>query len=501
MKICLLLLLLFQGVLSVGDTDNTYSGLSYSLENVSTDEGVFVTINPINGSVYIHFSENNNIVQFSEAGQIDTLGTLPNELSNRQVIDVNPNGKELLMWDAGLGRVHSFNLETRTFTRLDESHNHRNQFGHAATVAEDGNIYAMGGYGYWEFKNHLVYYSQEQRQWELVSKPDSEIVPSNIAGRLFRTKSTFLYINKPLESNSGHSYAYRYVPDEKRWKPDQPLTQLLSTAMLDIERSPTYFKQTSTYAIDHSRNLIGLLQYTRSQSHYAYLIDFEENQIYELDLSQLNIYDIKNFFYVPGKDHWVIMGHPFSTNQRDQLILRTFEFDLSHPALSIVQDQDDEGFNTTMILGSFGGLFLIFLGWLFYRNILSDSDGDRLKKRSEPSPYIMEFSKDNEEELTVYIDGKKFSHSGDVYLSRMFDVIYQMKRDGISEMLISDLDLKLFSDNTHSSYKSRTRRKVIQVINSECEYDIIEEKKSQTDKRVKVIDLNLDKIKINSAGD
>ena len=63
-------------------------------------------------------------------------------------------------------------------------------------------------------------------------------------------------------------------------------------------------------------------------------------------------------------------------------------------------------------------------------------------------------------------------------------------------MLISDLDQKLFSDNTHSSYKSRTRRKVIQVINGESDYEIIEEKKSQTDKRVKVIDLNLDKIKI-----
>jgi len=108
----------------------------------------------------------------------------------------------------------------------------------------------------------------------------------------------------------------------------------------------------------------------------------------------------------------------------------------------------------------------------------------------------MEISKENDDEVAVYLDGKKFSHSGDIYLSKMFEVIYQMKQDGISEMLISDLDQKLFSENTHSSYKSRTRRKVIQVINSECDYEIIDEKKSQTDKRVKVIDVNLDKIKI-----
>lgn len=496
MKISLLLLFLLQGVLSVGDTDNSYSGLSYSLENVSTGEGVSVTVHPINGSVYIHFRENDNIIQFSEAGQIDTLGTLPVELNNRQILDAHPNGNELLLWDSGLGRVHSFNLNTLEFKRLDESHNHMNQFGHAATLDDDGNIFAMGGYGYWEFKNHLVYYSQSVKQWELHSKPSTEIVPKNYGGRLLRTNDTFYYFVNTISSKNQHSFVYKYLPNDNQWVPDQQLNQLFSENSLDIERSRTGFVQTSTYAIDHSRNLIGLLQHNRSQSHYAYLIDFEENQMYELDLSQLNIYDIKNFFYVPGKDHWVILGHPFSTNRRDQLIFRTFKFDLSHPALSIVQVQGDEGFNTTMILGSFGGLFLIILGWLFYRNILLNSNRDGSEKRSESSPYIMEIFKDGEEELTVYIDGKKFSHSGDVYLSKMFDVIYQMKQEGTSEMLISDLDQKLFSDNTHSSYKSRTRRKVIQVINSESDYEIIEEKKSQTDKRVKVIDVNLDIINI-----
>ncbi|MFO7799483.1 MAG: hypothetical protein R6V22_06905 [Rhodohalobacter sp.] len=496
MKISLLLLFLLQGVLSIGDTDNSYSDLSYSLENVSTGEGIFVAIHPKNGHLFLYVKDNNQIIQFTESGSVDTLATVQFDQNFGKILDVPPNGNELLIWDAGLGRVHSLDLETFELSRLDESHNHMNQFGHGATVAENGNIYAMGGYGYWEFKNQLVFYSQEHRQWELLSKPDSEIVPSNIAGKLFRTKDTFLYINKPIESNTGHSYAYRYVPDDNRWVLDQSLTRMLSNALLDVERSSTYFNQTSTYAIDHSRNLIGLIRHTRSQSHYAYLIDFEENQMYELDLSQLNIYDIKNFFYVPGKDHWVILGHPFSTNRRDQLILRTFEFDLSHPALSVVQFQEDDGYKTTMILGSFGGLFLIILGWFFYRNILSSGSRDRSKHRAKSSPYIMEISKDGNEELAVYFDGKKFSHSGDVYLSRVFDVIYQMKQEGTSEMLISDLDQKLFSDNTHSSYKSRTRRKVIQVINSESDYEIIEEKKSQTDKRVKVIDVNLDKIKI-----
>ncbi|MDZ7755089.1 hypothetical protein [Rhodohalobacter sp.] len=496
MKIYLLFLLFFQSAFSEDSVNNDYTGLTYTPEEVSISEGVSVAIHPEDGSIYLYFRENGNILQFSESGQVDTLGTFTVEFNKRQIIDVHPNGNELLFWDSGLGRVHSFDLNTLEFTRLDESHNHMNQFGHAATLDEMGNIYAMGGYGYWEFKNQLIYYSQNDKQWQLHSKPDPEIVPKNSGGRLFRTHSTFYYFVKPTRSNTLHSFAYKYLPEENEWVSDHQLNRLFSQNFLSFGGSHSVYAQTSTYAIDRGRNLIGLL-YSRNQSDYAYIVDLEEKQTYRFDLSQLNIYNSKNLFYVPGKDHWVILGHPFSTNRRDQLILRTFEFDLSHPALSVVQFQEEEGFKTIMILGTFGGLFLIIIGWFVYRNILSNGDRGESEKRSKSSPYIMEISKDDEEELTVYFEDKNFSHSGDVYLSRMFEVIYQMKREGISEILISDLDQKLFSENTHSSYKSRTRRKVIQVINSESDYEIIEEKKSQTDKRIKVIDVNLDKIKIN----
>jgi len=495
MKIYLLFLLFLQGAFSQDWVNNDYTGLTYTPEEVSISGGVSVAIHPEDGSIYLYFRENGSILQFSESGQIDTLGTFTVEFNERQIIDVHPNGNELLFWDSGLGRVHSFDLNTLEFTRLDESHNHMNQFGHAATLDEMGNIYAMGGYGYWEFKNHLIYYSQNDRQWDLFSKPDSEIVPKNTGGQLFRTNGTFYYFVKPHPS-SRHSFAYKHLPSENKWVSDQKLNQLLAHNFLSFERSRSVYAQTSTYAIDRSRNLVGVL-YSGNQIDYTYLIDLEEKQEYRLDHSLLSIYNAKNLFYVPGKDHWVIMGHPFSTNRRDQLILRTFEFDLSHPALSVVQAQEGKSFKTTMILGSFGGIFLIIIGWFFYRNILSAGDRDKSEQRIKSPTYIMEISKDDEEDFAVYFDGKNFSHSGDVYLSRMFEVIYRMKREGISQMLISDLDQKLFSENTHSSYKSRTRRKVIHIINSESDYEIIEEKKSQTDKRIKVIDVNLDKIIIN----
>ena len=501
MKICVLFLLLLQGAISQSAANNDYSGLSYSLEDISLSDGVSVAIHPENGNVYLYFRENGHILQLSESGQVDTLSTFSVEFNNRQVIDVHPNGEELLLWDSGLGRVHSLDLNTTEITRLDESHNHMNQFGHAATLGEDGNIYAMGGYGYWEFKNHLIYYSQADRQWELHSKPDPDIVPKNNGGRLFRTDDTFYYLIKPRSTGTLHSSVFKYLPGEHRWVQDEQLTQILSEKALDVESTSSVFEQTSTYAIDHSRNLIGVLRYTRSQTHYAYLIDYENSRIFELDLSQLNIYDAKNIFYVPGKDHWVILGHPFSTNQRDQLILRTIEFDESNPALTLISGQDESNGLTPIVLTSIGGLLLILFGWGVYRNIFSEKTRGSVRSSTSKKSPVMEFTEDdNTGEFSVFLNGKKFNYTGDPYLTKMMELIFEMKKEASPEILISNLDQKLFSNSLHTSYKSRMRRKVIEIINEESNYDLIKEKKSQTDKRVKVVELKLAKIKITSQG-
>lgn len=498
MKILSLLLLLFQAI-STGNETNSYTDLSYSLDNVAVNAGVSVTIHPENGTLFLYFKESGNIVQFSEKGSVDTLTTVQFDNNFGQRIDVHPNGEELLFWDNGIGRVHSMNLNSYNLVRLDESHNHMNQFGHGATLGEDGNIYAMGGYGYWEYKNQLIYYSQSDKQWELISKPDPNKIPENSGGRLFLVNDTFLYFNKGPDTNSRHSSAYWYLQDENRWELSPGITQLMSHNLIDLQRSATVYSQTSTYAVDRERYLIGFLGYSRSQTHFAYLLDSRREHLFKLDLSQLSIYDAKNFFYVPERDHWVILGKPFSTNRRDQLIVKTFRFDESHPALTAVQNENGSDAFNIFILGSFGGLFLLIVGWLVYRNILTPQDEkDRKKNRSKSSTTIEFIEDQNDGEISVYFNGKKFNYSGDPYLTNMIEVIYEMKKEEVSEMLISKLDEKLFSDNIHSSYKSRTRRKVIQVINSECDYDIIEEKRSQTDKRVKVIDVNLNKIKISS---
>jgi hypothetical protein len=78
----------------------------------------------------------------------------------------------LLIWDSGVGRV--FQLDsTYTFTRIDNSFNQRAQYSHLQWIdQETGSVYAFGGYGLFESKNHLLRFSLESGIWELVELAD-----------------------------------------------------------------------------------------------------------------------------------------------------------------------------------------------------------------------------------------------------------------------------------------------------------------------------------------
>jgi hypothetical protein len=76
--------------------------------------------------------------------------------------------KSLLFWDFGVGRVYQLD-STYTFNRIDNSFNHRSQYFHLPWIdQETGSIYAMGGYGLFDFKNHLVRFNVVTGTWEMV---------------------------------------------------------------------------------------------------------------------------------------------------------------------------------------------------------------------------------------------------------------------------------------------------------------------------------------------
>jgi hypothetical protein len=100
----------------------------------------------------------------------------------------------LLFWDDGVGRVFGMDT-TKTFTRLDNSFNHRSQSRHLGWIdQETGSIYALGGYGLFEYKTHLLRFNPSSGIWELVDYINPLNGPAMLVGRI----AALDYVNQLL---------------------------------------------------------------------------------------------------------------------------------------------------------------------------------------------------------------------------------------------------------------------------------------------------------------
>ena len=83
-------------------------------------------------------------------------------------------------------------LNKNRIERIDNSVEQRNQFG-AAVFKHNNQLHMYGGYGFWEWKGYITYYSSLSNQWELC-KFDTPLQPSPRWKPLFHKKNEFLYV-------------------------------------------------------------------------------------------------------------------------------------------------------------------------------------------------------------------------------------------------------------------------------------------------------------------
>ncbi len=97
------------------------------------------------------------------------------------------NGRLFFVYKA-IGEVYE--LKNDTLQRIDHSFKHENQFGHSL-FEHNNRIYAFGGYGLFTFKNILVYFDNESKEW---FKVDTPFKPTERANQFFQLIKNDLYI-------------------------------------------------------------------------------------------------------------------------------------------------------------------------------------------------------------------------------------------------------------------------------------------------------------------
>lgn len=149
-----------------------------SIENVILEQNGNISSNPVHDRKYMDLAFDTDKNRFyllidralyeidphrREVSFLDSL-PLPPDVT---MIEYSPFHKGLLIWDRGVGRVF-LRDSVGNVTRIDNSFEHKNQFGHGSWVDPlDGKLYAFGGYGLFTTKSIITRFSPKTKEWEL----------------------------------------------------------------------------------------------------------------------------------------------------------------------------------------------------------------------------------------------------------------------------------------------------------------------------------------------
>jgi hypothetical protein len=106
--------------------------------------------------------------------------------------------------------------------------------------------------------------------------------------------------------------------------------------------------------------------------------------------------------------------------------------------------------------------------------------------------------KDLDGKLSVFVNGSRFKISEDQAIKELWKVITELAESGEQSILISEIDQRIYPDQSHPSQNTRNRKKLIKIINAACGFDLISEERSKIDKRYKVLSIQIDKISVNA---
>lgn len=493
--IFMILLVLQSPVDSTLNQQQPYQAIDYKL----VDRNFRTSFDPSSGTIYIYHTPDRTIVTLSEEGKVDTLGTIPDSFERLEKMDVSHDGKSIYFWENGIGMVHRYDIATNTMIREDTSHRHRTMFSHAPFLSEGNFIYAIGGYGYWEMRNFLIRYEPEFGQWEKVPSVNDDVVIRSWGGLLYKIGDTFYYFVDETENERDdhrRTYAYRFEMNSGLWNRERELESVFESFSIDGRISNRKFAHTTTHMVDPNNQQLGFLSSTASDENLN-LVDTDEKSIYQVNLTSMGFHDVRAAFYSKRIQQWVVLGHEYPISERMRLKVFLFEFDKEHPFVTAYKAEST--LHAEALFITTGGLLATgVIGFILFFLFKRRDKGQIIER-----PYSetrgkkpVEIVKKTDEDFSVFIDGSRFKVSEDPALKKFWKIITELAESGETTIHVSNIDQRIYPDQSHPSQNSRSRKKLIKIINSACGFDLLNEERSKIDKRYKVLTIQIDKIRV-----
>lgn len=483
-----------QDVNSSSSQELPYRNLNYAI----SDKDYLSSFDPSSGKIYLFEKEGQILISISEESVIDTLNTIPQSFEGLDKMDVTRDGKSIYFWERGIGKVHRYDINSGTIRRQDNSHSHRTMYNHSALLSEDNFIYAIGGYGYWEFRNMLIYYDPEYRQWDRTTAKNDDLVIRSQSGVLYKIANEFYYIvDDPVSIEPGKTHVYKYDIETNLWYIERELEKLFENFLVPSFTSIHTFESNQTYRVDPYKRHLGFLS-LYSENRQFNLISVDEALVYQLDLMDFGVYKVRDVIYSERINKWIILGHDLPSTRENRLQAFVFDFD-EHRSLLNVLNPTNEISKQAVIFTAAGALGIgIFATLLFLFMKKRSEDVEDFTTYETPGKKPIQLYEDLNGSLSVFIKDERFKISEDQAMKELWKVIAELAETSEPSILISEIDQRIYPDQSHPSQNTRNRKKLIKIINDACGFDLISEERSKIDKRYKVLTIQINKISIST---
>ena len=466
------------------------------------EEYVFFAFDPSTGDIYLLNWRSKQLTRYTEQGDSEVIALTGDEIPSTLVIDIRRNRvsdePELYLWDSGIGRVFTVDTKTGIVTRVDKSFDHRNMYYHASYVSEQNEIHAMGGYGFWRYKNFLITYYPESNEWLEESQTNNEIVYEGIYGSLFRTETAFFYYVK--DAYSAEQGMFRMDLQSRRWERYTLFDELLDRKSGSGFEGFPKLRQTSTYQIDQEKGAM-LFYFRESRLPKIIKMNSKENSLYEVDLLLFNVDKVFALFYSKRLDKWVMIYESSANSKQDNLYVTTLSVDSEESYVKpLVPDTSSSWTALHYSLLSFGILLFITVGgfyWVRRRDGQKESRIPPTNSATTESDFNPLVLSSDGKTITASIQGKELilpglqQNQGQV----LYKLLYDTMAKKINEIPVTVFDEKMFPGDP-SSQASTKRKRLFLSLSQELGFDLFEERKMVLDGRYKMLLLRTENIKI-----
>lgn len=445
--------------------------------------------NPVTDHVYVYDTTSSNILwEFKPDGSVSVLDTLliP-EVNKEMPMDVSHSGDAILLWELGLGKVFRYTLSDSSLKQIDQTRVQDLMVGHGSVLMRDGRILAQGGYGFWEYRNFLLEFNSENGEWNKI-EPDglSPETPStlNFLGYI-EEENRLIYLFVPLSAiqqdsdvREIHTFepffeVYTFHVETKKWTHRNSIYP--KDTNLGLRMRP---RSRATHSVDYSR---GTFVFDGRLA-----VDINTYELFYISHPSINDLQSENYYYSENSDRWIVIGRNSGVS-RQHLVVRSF------PASEAQLIPLEEELPAYIVwLGWFSGgilfLALIYVGVDRWRKSTGEEDTTTPKK--------IELA-EKHGELTVAVGGKNLDLSDPIF-KEFFSVVYEMKKREKSEILMSEFDNKIFTDQHSQPFRSKVKKKMFKLVNSKLEDPFITIDVYPLDKRYKMIVIDLEAIYVVS---